>query len=105
MAGKDDKELRLTFDSNITWDISALDLTAAEHGHQILKKGQVLMELKVADAIPMELADKLSELGIYPTSFSKYGRGYMEMIGKKAKRMSWDSKTEENFEKEVVAYA
>ena len=79
MAGKDGRDLRITFDSNITWDEKALDLRMKAKGHQILGKGEVLMELKVPGAIPNELSATLSELGIFPVSFSKYGRGYLDM--------------------------
>ena len=39
-----------------------------------------MMEIKVTNAFPMELSKKMSELGIFPVSFSKYGRAYTQMI-------------------------
>jgi hypothetical protein len=36
------------------------------------------MEIKIADSIPMWLAVKMAELGIYRTSFSKYGTAYKQ---------------------------
>ena len=38
------------------------------------------MEVKVSDTIPEWLIQKLSELRIYKTSFSKYGKAYQNYI-------------------------
>ena len=88
MAGKEDKDLRITFDSNIIWDEKALDLRAEGKGHQILRKGEVLMELKVLNSIPNDLSENLSELGIFPVSFSKYGRGYQDMMDRNTRELT-----------------
>ena len=80
MAGLQDPDFRVTFDTNIRWDTGVLDLSAADTGKPILAPGQILMEIKVANAIPLELSGKLSEWNIFPVSFSKYGRGYTDMI-------------------------
>ena len=80
MAGKEDKDFRVTFDSNIEWNDKCKDLRDIGTGKQILKPGQYLMEIKVSNAMPIALAAKLSELEIFPTSFSKYGAGYTDMI-------------------------
>lgn len=105
MAGKEDRNLRITFDTNIIWDDRSLDLAAEEKGHQILKKGEVLMELKVPGAVPGELSKKMSELGIFPTSFSKYGRGYLEMIRERAGRTVFGQEAAIDMGREVIAYA
>lgn len=34
------------------------------------------MEVKISNAAPLWLAQALSEIGIFPVSFSKYGRAY-----------------------------
>ncbi len=83
MAGIEDPDFRVTFDTNIRWSVNNLDLRESNRGKQILSPGQFLMEIKVANAIPMELAKKLSELNIFPVSFSKYGRGYAQLMGQK----------------------
>ncbi|MCR4901885.1 MAG: polyphosphate polymerase domain-containing protein [Butyrivibrio sp.] len=80
MAGITDPELRITFDRNIRWRTDNLDLKKGNVGQEILKPGQHLMELKIAGAIPMNLAHILDELDIRKTSFSKYGRGYEMML-------------------------
>ena len=38
------------------------------------------MEIKVSESMPDWLIDKLSELKIYKTSFSKYGKAYTNYI-------------------------
>ena len=80
MAGIKDPELRITFDRNIRWRTDNLDLKYGNVGNDILEPGQHLMELKIAGAIPMDLAHILDELNIRKTSFSKYGRGYEQLM-------------------------
>lgn len=80
MAGITDKDFRVTFDSHIEWNASCRDLRELESGRPLLQEGQYLMELKVANAFPIELSRKLSELQIFPASFSKYGTGYTQLM-------------------------
>ena len=80
MAGKEDPELRVTFDRNIRWRDYDLDLTAGAEGRPVLEEGQVLMEVKIRDALSCEFARLFSELGIFPCSFSKYGRAYEQRL-------------------------
>lgn len=80
MAGVEDPKLRITFDKDITWRTEDLSLKKGIYGKEILEKGQHLMEVKIGNAFPLELSRMFSELGIFPTSFSKYGRGYVEML-------------------------
>ncbi len=83
MAGTEDPDLRITFDTNIRWRTDKLSLKEGNRGKDILLPGQHLMELKIAGAMSMELARILDELNIRKTSFSKYGKGYVEyMYGK-----------------------
>lgn len=76
MAGIEDPELRITFDTNIRWRTKDMDLTLGGQGRELLEPGQVLMELKIAGSVPLELSRIFSELKIYQTSFSKYGQGF-----------------------------
>ncbi len=78
--GKDNKDFRLTFDRKITKRRDDLTLASPSYGEQIIGADQRLMEVKILDAVPEWLIDKLSELKIYKTSFSKYGRAYQEYI-------------------------
>ncbi len=80
LFGKEDSNLRITFDTNIRCRDSELDLTKGTYGQQILKPGYVLMEIKIPGVMPMWLAKILDELRIYSTSFSKYGTYYQEHL-------------------------
>lgn len=81
--GKDDRELRITFDENILWRSENLSLCAPVYGEPILEPGYCLMEIKIAEAMPLWLVKLLSENHIYKTSFSKYGCAYTNMIKNK----------------------
>lgn len=76
----EDPGLRVTFDSRIRCRDSDLDLTKGAWGRALLEEGQYLMEIKALRAMPLWLARLLSECGIYPTSFSKYGTCYVRYL-------------------------
>ncbi len=86
--GKDNKDFRLTFDRKITERRYDLDLRESSYGNYIIDRDQRLMEVKVSDSMPEWLINKLSELEIYKTSFSKYGKAYMNFIADKANSTS-----------------
>lgn len=78
--GKEDKNLRITFDNEVTFRGYDLDLSCGVYGRTLLKSGQRLMEIKIPGAMPLWLSKLLDELKIYPTSFSKYGMAYTELM-------------------------
>ncbi len=78
--GKDNSDFRLTFDRKITERRYDLGLDYESYGNFIIGEDQRLMEVKVSDAILDWLVGKLSELQIYKTSFSKYGRAYENFV-------------------------
>ena len=80
---RDDPELRITFDRKIMWRRDQLDLRMGVEGRELLGKGQYLMEIKIPGAIPLWLSALLEKYKIYPTSFSKYGRAYCDMMREK----------------------
>lgn len=82
--GKDNKDFRLTFDRKITERRYDLQLSNESYGNYIIGADQRLMEVKVGDSMPAWLVQKLSELGIYKTSFSKYGRAYANFVKEQA---------------------
>ncbi|MCR5250565.1 MAG: polyphosphate polymerase domain-containing protein [Lachnospiraceae bacterium] len=84
MVGIKDPSLRITLDENISYDESCKDLRELTAGRPILPEGQCLMEIKVCNGFPCELARKMSELSIFPVSFSKYGRAYQDMMRRTA---------------------
>ncbi len=76
----EDPELRITFDRDIRWRETELQLGAGDRGETLLPPGELLMEIKTPTAAPLWLAHALSELQIFPVSFSKYGTCYKEHI-------------------------
>lgn len=81
--GREDHELRITFDQNILWRTTQLDLCAPVYGRPLLEKDQVLMEIKVGHGMPLWLVHYLTEHQIYRTSYSKYGNAYQTMVREK----------------------
>lgn len=78
--GIEDKDIRLTVDNNIRSRFYDLDLDLGDYGELLLPNGYHLIEIKVPITYPMWLVKILSELEIYPTSFSKYGNAYIQNL-------------------------
>ncbi len=79
---KNDRDFRITFDSNILARNYDLELEKGIYGTNILDKNYYIMEIKTLGAIPMWLVKILDELMICPSSFSKYGEAYTRLIFK-----------------------
>ena len=79
-AGREDPELRVTFDTGLRWRDTALDLRQGNYGAPLLPPGQMLMEIKIPGVCPLWLSHLLSEAEVRPTSFSKYGTCYRDFI-------------------------
>lgn len=77
---EDDANFRITFDSNIRYRKEDLFLEHGDHGDVLSGEDMHLMELKIAGAIPLWLVHAMSDLKIYPTSFSKYGTIYKKLF-------------------------
>ncbi|MCK9857743.1 polyphosphate polymerase domain-containing protein [Paenibacillus sp. ATY16] len=76
MFCKNNRDLRITFDTNIRSRRYDLKLEAGDHGELLMAKDQWLMEVKAEKTVPVWLAQLLSELGMFRTGFSKYGNEY-----------------------------
>jgi SPX domain protein involved in polyphosphate accumulation len=79
-SGKEDPDLRVTFDNNIFWRNEDISLTSQVYGNSLLNEDQCLLEIKCADAMPLWLTGALAKHKIYQTSFSKYGMAYMKTL-------------------------
>lgn len=79
LRGREDKELRMTIDCNLLWRTEALDLAQGSWGQSLLPPGRWLLEIKIANAMPLWLAEALAENQIFPTGFSKYGAAYQAL--------------------------
>lgn len=79
-AGKDNPDLRVTFDRFISCRDQKLDL--AQKGPDVLLIGedQILMEVKIPGAMPLWMSRIFAECKIYPVSYSKYGTYYKEHL-------------------------
>ncbi|MBQ3093620.1 MAG: polyphosphate polymerase domain-containing protein [Clostridia bacterium] len=78
----EEKSLRVTFDRNIRSRTDRLDLSIPPDGEALLPDDVYLMEIKADGAMPLWLAETLTRLELYPTSFSKYGRVYAKDMDK-----------------------
>lgn len=76
--GKNDPDLRITFDHNVLWRQTELNLTIPPYGQSLLEEGYSLMEIKTAVGIPLWLTHLLSKNRITKTNFSKYGNAYQK---------------------------
>ncbi len=78
--GREDPDFRMTFDREILWRDTDVDLSLGPYGEALLPEGTRLMEVKFADAAPLWLVDEMGRLNMYPTSFSKYGTAYKSIF-------------------------
>ncbi|MBR4225114.1 MAG: polyphosphate polymerase domain-containing protein [Oscillospiraceae bacterium] len=82
MYGIQDSSLRMTFDFAIRCRRDDLTPLYGDKGHLLTTSDEVLMEIKIAEAMPMWMVKALSELRAYPVSYSKYGEYYTrELLG------------------------
>ena len=72
--------LRITLDGNVRYRADELDLTLGNHGKILLPEEFTLMEIKTDGAMPIWLSEALDDCEIFPTSYSKYGTAYADMI-------------------------
>lgn len=77
---KENKDFRLTFDSNILARNYDLQIEKGNYGEQILEKEKYIMEVKTLGAMPLWFIKILDELKIYPCGFSKYGEAYKKIV-------------------------
>ncbi|HEY9061454.1 MAG TPA: polyphosphate polymerase domain-containing protein [Pseudobacteroides sp.] len=80
--GIDNRDLRITFDTNIRTRREDLRLELGDHGEQLLNKDVWLMEVKAEKTIPIWLTRMLSEYKLYKRSFSKYGTEFKTLVRK-----------------------
>ena len=73
--------LRITFDTNVRARNTDCRLENGSHGEYLLPEDAILMEIKTGGAMPVWLARALSECGIRPGRFSKYGTAYLRNAG------------------------
>lgn len=77
--GKDNDDLRITFDKNI------VSIREGET-FELLDSNKLILEIKTTLAMPLWLTSFLSKNNIQKTSFSKYGTEYTEYLKRKLKK-------------------
>lgn len=73
--------LRITFDSQCRAREHDCRLEAGTHGTPLLPPESIIMEIKTDSVMPLWLAQALSQCGILPSRFSKYGTAYLRSAG------------------------
>ena len=76
---KDNKDFRITFDSKICFRRNNIDFIEGDC-ESILDNNLCVMEIKFANAIPLEIVNVLTKLNIHRKRFSKYGKAYEKEI-------------------------
>lgn len=76
----EERSVRVTFDSDIRCRADRLDPVQGAQGTPLLKRDEILMEIKLPGVMPLWLARGLDRLAIYPVSFSKYGAAYENFL-------------------------
>ena len=79
---KENKEFRLTFDKDLRFRTLDLDLNMGDCGKKYFDEDIYILEIKANNSIPLWFVNILSELKIYPQSFSKYGSIYKKYLYK-----------------------
>jgi len=74
----EDDDLRITIDSNLRSRRENLKLDLGSSGEYYFNEDMYIMEIKTLEAMPEWLSRTLSDLKIFPVSFSKYGSIYMK---------------------------
>jgi SPX domain protein involved in polyphosphate accumulation len=82
---KENRDLRITFDSNIRTRRYDLKLESGDYGEKQLEKDELIMEVKAENNMPFWLSSLLSEYKIYSRSYSKYGKEYEGLLLKDRK--------------------
>ena len=80
LFARNDSTIRVTIDEDILARTENVNLRDKRYGEALLPEDHYLMEIKVSGAFPLWLAHILTELKIYPTSFSKYGKFYINQV-------------------------
>lgn len=76
----EDPSIRFTIDQRIRSREDELDLAYGDAGERLFQEDIFLIEIKAPAALPDWFVSALSDLEIYPNSFSKYGKIYTKKI-------------------------
>ena len=82
--GRDDHDLRMTFDTNVRVRWDRLSLSSGTDGRPVTPAGTSILEVKTTGGMPLWLTHLLDEEGIRKTSFSKYGTACRQRLEREA---------------------
>ena len=80
---KEDPDIRITFDFNVTYSDEDLNILEFNEGKELLPDGTVILEVKVPENLPLRYTKILTGEKIYRRPFSKYGTAYLKELGMK----------------------
>ncbi|MCR5689349.1 MAG: polyphosphate polymerase domain-containing protein [Clostridiales bacterium] len=83
LFGNDDENLRVTFDSDLRYRMSRLDLSRGTDGEPIIPANKLIMEIKTSTSMPVWLTGAIDELHIYPQKFSKVATAFTNELEKR----------------------
>ena len=89
LFGREDNNLRVTFDRNIRTRRDNPEIDKGDYGEQLLPQKKILMEIKTASSFPLWLTELLNRYEIRNTSFSKYGTEYSNFITNENNVKEW----------------
>ena len=89
LFGRDDNNLRITFDRNIRTRRDNPEIDKGDYGEQLLPQKKILMEIKTATSFPLWLTELLNRYEIRNVSFSKYGTEYGNFITNENNIKKW----------------
>jgi hypothetical protein len=87
LIGKDDKELRISFDKELFAESSVLSFAGNGLAQRLIPDDRIIMEIKTHYSIPLWLTSVLSEEKVYPRGFSKYGQAYLAELARKKEKL------------------
>lgn len=92
MFGSENKNFRITFDTNILTRRYDLGLGYGIYGELLIPRDQWIMEVKIDQTAPLWFAKLLSKYKVFPVSCSKYGLEFENSILKKSTAIEIDYK-------------
>lgn len=75
-VGKDNSDLRITFDKHLKYRMNNLSLQESIDDKELTDK--IIMEIKVLNSYPLWLSNILTELNLFPRGFSKVGTAFIK---------------------------
>lgn len=79
---KDDKNIRITFDTNIMYSMNKYNFenSFCNNKKNVFDKNVIIMEVKSNNNLPLNMCTLFNDLHLFPTSFSKVGEVYKKIL-------------------------